>query len=241
MGKWELTSTDLKQYPHFDAPLSAAKANALARDPERVRKHGFFPFLLYANSWWRFGRKTENNTTKKKREIRYASRADSYIYSYYRSILSESYEKKLRDLGISDCVIAYRKIPATDNVPSGGKSNIHFAAEAFDRISSLGNCCAVALDIHQFFDSMDHSYLGRTWCDLLGVSQLPPDHAAVFKSISQYADIDRNLAYERLGLARRRKNGSWQYLRTMKMMSKQLCSPADFRKKNLPRSSKTNS
>jgi len=228
MGEWALTRDKLKNYPHFDAPLSIEAATALATDPARVCSHAFHPLLLFREEWWPFGRKAKTDE-KKSRKIRYAARGDAYIYSYYRHFLSKSYERRLVEFGIADSVIAYRKIPATPL--SGGKCNIHFAAEAFSAVARLGNCCAVALDISKFFESIDHARLKRVWCGLLDVERLPDDHWAVFKAITRYAEVDRDLAYERLGFARRRHNGGWEYCRSKQEMAIQLCSPSDFRSK----------
>ncbi|MEZ5816554.1 MAG: reverse transcriptase domain-containing protein [Hyphomicrobiaceae bacterium] len=228
MGEWALTRDKLKKYPHFDAPLSVEEATALATDPARVLSHAFYPLLLFREEWWPFGRKAKAHE-KKSRKIRYAARGDAYIYSYYRHLLSEHYERRLVELGITDNVIAYRKISATPH--GGGKCNIHFADEAFTAVARLGNCCAVALDISKFFESIDHDRLKKIWCDLLGVERLPGDHWAVFKAITRYAEVDRDLAYQRLGFAHRRRNGSWEYHKSKREMPLQLCSPSDFRSK----------
>jgi hypothetical protein len=228
MGEWSLTRDKLKMYPHFDAPLSIDEATALATDPARVCSHAFYPLLLFREEWWQFGRKARA-VEKKSRKIRYAARSDAYIYSYYRHLLSERYERRLVELGIADNVIAYRKIPAAPL--SGGKCNIHFAGEAFSAVARLGDCCAVTLDISKFFESIDHGRLKRVWCNLLGVERLPDDHWAVYRAITRYAEVDRDLAYERLGFARRRRNGGWEYQKSKREMPLQLCSPSVFRSK----------
>lgn len=66
---------------------------------------------------------------------------DSHIYSYYAEILSELYEKKLSELGISSSVLAFRKL---------GKSNIEFAKDAFDIIKMKAPCVAVGYDVSKF-------------------------------------------------------------------------------------------
>ena len=228
MGDWALTRDKLKTYPHFDAPLSIDQATALVTDPSRVRSHAFYPLLLFREEWWPFGRKAKSDE-KKSRKIRYAARGDAYIYSYYRHLLSQAYERRLADLGISDSIIAYRKISCAPH--GGGKCNIHFADEAFSAVARLGNCCAVALDISKFFESIDHQRLKRVWCGLLGVERLPDDHWAVFKAITRYAEVDRDLVYERLGFAHRRRAGGWEYSKSKRDMPLQLCSPLDFRRK----------
>lgn len=230
MGNWDFSRDDLKKYPHFDAPLSVSEARALAFNPERVSRHTFYPFLLFKNEWWPFGRKNKAVPQKKSRKIRYAARGDAYIYAYYRHVLSEKYEERLVELGISECVIAYRKIPIGRG-SRRGKNNIHFAAEAFDTIYKIGNCCAVALDISKFFESIDHEKLKTVWCGLLGVEHMPNDHWAVFKNITRYAEVDRNEAYQQLGFAHRTPGRGWEYLRPKNKMPIQLCSPQVFRKK----------
>jgi len=136
----------------------------------------------------------------------------------------------VRNLGLSDCVIGYRKIPVGGS-ERGGKCNIHFASETFQAIAEMGNCCVVALDISSYFESVDHGRLKEIWCQLLGLEELPPDHAAVYKHVTRYAEVDRDLVYERLGYCKRRENGSWEYLTAREAMPMQLCSPADFRVK----------
>ena len=114
----------LKFYPHFDKYLPEDEIIHLIYDPERVAKNAFFPFILYNKVIDRFGR------TKKFRPIRYAARRDAYIFAYYRHILSQLYEDKLVELGISEHPIAYRKI-AIQPSSSVGKCSIHFAKEDF--------------------------------------------------------------------------------------------------------------
>ena len=229
MDKWQLSQTKLKQYPHFDKPLSIREAVALASDPQRVRSHGFFPFIRFENRWTRFRREGEDRK-KKIRFLRYAARADSYIYSCYRHILSERYEEILKKEQLTESVIAYRKI-AVGGGRRGGKSNIHFSKEAFDFITSTDRCCAITLDISSYFDCIDHRRLKDTWGRLLAVPRLPEDHFQVYKSITSYAEVERDALYARLGYLKRNKFGGAEYTLPKRMMPRQLCSPADFRLK----------
>jgi hypothetical protein len=229
MGEWRFSDADLKHYPHFDKPLPLAAVEALVKDPDRVRSHPFFPFIRFKKQWQPF-RKAGVVPKKKVRHIRYAARGDAYVFSYYRHLLSERYEVLLERLGISKCAIAYRKI-AVGGSDRGGKCNMHFAAEAFTAVAEIGNCCVVALDISSYFDSIDHRRLKEVWCRLLDVDELPADHAAVYKHVTRYAEVERELVYERLGYCKRRENGSWRYLTTHEAVPMQLCSLADFRAK----------
>ena len=229
MQAWHPSKGDLKRYPHFDNFLPTSEIEAIVKDSERVRTNAFFPFLRYTKSWQPF-RSGDVPRKRKERPIRYASRRDAYIFSYYRHLLSEKYDVALDVLGISDNVIAYRKI-AVDLEIQRGKCNIDFAKDAFDAVLELGDCCAVALDISSYFESIDHVNLRRVWCRLLEVENLPPDHAQVFKAITQYAVVDRNSVYERLGYFGRKPHGGNCFLKPFHDMPMQLCTTKDFREK----------
>ncbi len=233
MAAWSLRERDLKNYPHFDAIISKNAAEAYATDRVRVAQHKFFPFLLYTQRWNRFAPKGKTGK-EKKRPIRYAARKDAYIFSRYRHELSAFYEAELARLGIDDCVLAYRKI--ADPNTRTGKCNIHFARDAFQKVVALGDCCAIALDISSYFESLDHGLLKKLWCRLLGESRLPDDHFKVFEAITRYSVVDKQDVYERLGyFGEKRKTRSGKgirgYLTPRAQTPRQLCSPKDFRSK----------
>lgn len=235
---WKLEKEDLKRYPHFDKHLSIEEIDSIVKDSTRVKSNAFFPFIKYEKAYQPF-RKIKSitdqieNPGKKIRAIRYACRRDAYIFSYYRHLISEKYEPELQRLGIQDCVIAYRKVPVSGTSGSG-KCNIEFAKDAFDKISSIGDCTAIVLDITKYFESLDHEQIRTIWCRLFGFSDLPPDHKAVFKHITNYMVVDREQLYERLGyFGEKIKNGKKirGYLVPFKKIPYQLCNPKDFREK----------
>jgi hypothetical protein len=193
---------DFKSYPHFDRRIRAENIIALVTDPVQVAQNTFFPFLQYAIKYKRFGGKDKNGMPLKRkpkeRIIRYAARRDAYIYAYYRRILMALYNDRLNVSGLSDNVIAYRKILVAPD-SNRGKSNIHFANEAFEEIKLRKECFAVALDISSFFEKLDHQLLYAKWAGLLGQEKLPSDHDAVFRSLTSYAYVDRSDCYKRLG------------------------------------------
>ena len=112
--KFYFKSEDLKQYPHFDAPISLRNIEKLVTSPYRVAKNSFYPLFLFYKNWQPFRKKGPERPPKKERPIRYSARKDSYIFSYYRYILSNFYEKRLQEMGIDSCPIAYRKIKKLD-------------------------------------------------------------------------------------------------------------------------------
>lgn len=233
MEPWLLRERDLKRYPHFDSFISAEDAFSLVTSAECVAKHKFFPFIRFTQRWNRFAEKNEKGKPKT-RPIRYAARRDAYIFGYYRHLLSEKYESKLKALGLSESIIAYRRIPSSDG--DGGKCNIHFARDVFHTIRKTGNCVAIALDISSYFESLDHQVLKNLWCRLLGCNRLPLDHYRVFERITKYAVVEKQKVYERLGFfgpKRSTKTGKEinGYLVPYDKLPMQLCSAKNFREK----------
>lgn len=228
MVDWAQT---LKNYPHFDKPIRHKDIETLVRDPDAVARNSFYPFMRFVEKWQPFRDKQGGKPDKKVRQLRFASRRDAYIYSFYRHILREPYEAALEARGLSANVIAYRKLAT----PEGkGKSNIDFALDAFNVIRDYGDAAVVTLDISKFFESIDHELLRQKWCGLLGESELPHDHAAVFRAITRYAIADRDAAYERLGFLTWQAKGTGRipvYSTGFRDMPRQLCSNHEFREK----------
>ena len=224
-------SPALKHYPHFDKPIRPNDIEALVRDADAVSRNSFYPFMRFEEKWQPFRDKQGGKPDKKIRQLRFASRRDAYIYSYYRHLLRDPYEAALAARGLGDNVIAYRKLATADGK---GKSNIDFALDAFNVIRDYGDAAVVTLDISKFFESIDHEFLRQKWCALLGVTELPNDHRAVFRAITRYAIVDRDAAYERLGYLTWQAKGLSRipvYTTGFKDMPRQLCSNADFREK----------
>ena len=231
-SEWKLAADKMKKYPHFDADISAKAAEALANDRKKVEHHEFYPFLLFVQGWTRYADKGETGE-RKQRPIRYAARTDAYIFARYRHELSQKYETELSKLGLSNSVLAYRRISAPTG---GGMCNIHFAKRAFDEVAAQGNCCAITLDISAFFESLDHNRLKDLWCRLLGVARLPDDHFQVFKAITSYAVVEKQAAYERLGHFGKKvrpRDGKLipAYLTPKSKVPIKLCTGKDFREK----------
>jgi len=204
-----------RRYLHFDEPMGFDKALALAKDPVAVAKHSFWPLMAYKVETYKIKEDTTTgilSTHEKSRGIAYAAHSDSYILSYYCHKLAEIYEKVVESKGIGDAALAFRPL---------GKSNIDFAKEAFEEIRRQGNCTAIALDITKFFDRLDHSLLKRRWKELIGLSELPKDHFAVFKVLTKYSKVDRNEVFAALGISvHNPRNGR-----------RRVCDPSEFRSK----------
>lgn len=200
-------------YLHFDLPISVKQAEAIAMSPKRVKSHAFYPLIAYDIKSKKV-RKAEDGTSlkikEKVRPVSYASHVDSHIYTYYAFLLGNAYEKAIKEIGIGDSVLAFRKL---------GKSNIDFANDAFNEIINRKYCAAIAFDIEGFFDNLDHSILKDAWCRLIGCDKLPDDHYNVFRSLTTFSKVNRDSLYETFDIS---KNNP-------KKTSLRVCEPRQFR------------
>ncbi|QYE34809.1 hypothetical protein KZX46_19040 [Polymorphobacter sp. PAMC 29334] len=233
--------SQVKALSHFDKSIRLVDINKLVADPIAVARNSFYPFMRFEERWQPFRGQEGGKPDKDKRQLRFASRRDAYIYSYYRNILREPYEAALAARGLAESVIAYRKLTTAGGK---GKSNIDFALDAFNVIREFGNAAVVTLDISKFFESIDHALLVQKWCGILGVTKLPHDHLAVSKAITRYSIVDRDAAYERLGYLAWQAKGLSRipiYTTGFKDMPRQLCTNKDFREKICGKNGKFNS
>ncbi|MDF2435769.1 MAG: hypothetical protein K0Q95_145 [Bacteroidota bacterium] len=214
-----------RRYAHFDPKIDFLKnvhplKNFLA-DPKKVAAHAFYPFIKSDIIVPRYKKTGQLNETgkpirkldKKIRPIAYAAHYDAFIYSWYSTLLSENYEKKTKELGIYECVLAYLE---------KDKSNIEFAHEVFEYIKTKGECVALAFDITSFFDGLDHLQLKKMWALILNAPRLPEDHFNVYRAITSYTTVEKQTVEAEFGIAIKREKGR-------KIV--RLCSPQDFREK----------
>ena len=182
--QWEnLIRKSKRTYAHFDVrtDLSCSKTADYVKDPEKVTRHGFYPFIHYKLEYHRYSTSKKKNL--KVRDVCYAAHLDRCIYQYYSYLLNELYLERIKTDSIYDIPIAYR----TDL----HKSNIHFAKKAFEFIRVNSPCSILIGDFKSFFDKLDHEYLKKQWCSLLGADILPNDHYAVYKNITRYSMCER--------------------------------------------------
>lgn len=202
-----------RHYLHFDQPVSLQSAIQVVSNPRRVAKHAFYPFISYkviSEKIYKEEGTQDIKTKNKERPIAYAAHMDSQIYAYYAYQLAELYERTIQAQGISDSILAFRTL---------GKSNIDFAADAFNTIKEFGPCAVVALDITGFFDNLDHAELKKQWSSVLGLDELPDDHYAIYKSLTKFVTVDKIGLYDKLNISNNNpKSGR-----------KRVCSPVQFR------------
>jgi RNA-directed DNA polymerase len=201
-----------KGYVHFDQPIRHPnQIRALVESSAQVARHPFLPFIHFEKVTRKFKR-DKQGFVKKTRPLSYASHTDSQIFRRYCLLLSEEYEKWITQHGLGESVVAYRRLRPP-------KCNIHFANDAFQFIEATGPCLAMAFDVRDFFESLDHKHLKQNWKSLLGVRELPPDHYAVFKAVTRYAWVERVALFKLFGITKKKLKG-WRG---------PICTPGQFR------------
>lgn len=168
---------DTKPYAHFDlrVSLSMPSIRKYIMDRAKIVTHSFYPFIHFEKKNSRYGKKGP----KKPRELYYCSHLDRCVYQRYAFLLNYQYNIWAYENNIDDVAIAYR-----DNL---GKNNIDFAKDAFDAIRNFPQCFILVGDFTNFFDNLEHQYLKKMMCEVLGVERLPQDYFSVFKNITRFS------------------------------------------------------
>lgn len=171
---------DTKPYAHFDlrVSLSMPSIRKYVMDRTKIVTHSFYPFIHFEKKNSRYGKKGP----KKPRELYYCSHLDRCVYQRYAFLLNYQYNIWTCENNIDDVAIAYR-----DNL---GKNNIDFAKDAFDAIRSFPQCFILVGDFTNFFDNLEHQYLKKMMCEVLGVERLPQDYFSIFKNITRFSSWD---------------------------------------------------
>lgn len=171
---------DTKPYAHFDlrVSLSMPSIRKYVMDRTKIVTHSFYPFIHFEKKNSRYGKKGP----KKPRELYYCSHLDRCVYQRYAFLLNCQYNIWACENNIDDVAIAYRD--------SLGKNNIDFAKDAFDAIRNFPQCFILVGDFTNFFDNLEHQYLKKMMCEVLGVERLPQDYFSVFKNITRFSSWD---------------------------------------------------
>jgi hypothetical protein len=211
-GKKQKDWFRLKRYPHVGLqlePKDRAWIEPYLKDKDAISKHAFYPFIHRQLKVRKFRKEICHDGTRsklrkpatKKRDIYFSNHLDSNVFSYYSEILSAAYEREISDLGISNCITAYRKIklnPEKDK--SRNKCNVDFAHDIFRFIKANKekNLVAITFDIKSFFDNLDHRLLKKYWKRIIksGVD-LPEDHYNVFRNITKFAYIEEDDLFDK--------------------------------------------
>lgn len=95
-----------KNYAHFDKKIPVCDAKNYVKNPEKVAKHSFYPFICYVKRNIKYS--ATGGKKNKPRKLCYAAHMDSYIYQLYGYKLNNLYNTKTKNMGINKCSIAYR-------------------------------------------------------------------------------------------------------------------------------------
>lgn len=208
-----------RSYLHLDERLPLKVLKSRVTDPDQVASWQFLPLIKTLVKTKKLKKKNAPGfeTKTKDREICYASHQDVALYAFYANALTAKYEVRLKHEQLEACITAFRT--------AIGKCNIHFALEVFQWIESHRPCVALAYDIKKFFDTLDHSLIKKRWTDLLQLQTLPPDHFAVFRSLTRHATVSREALYDLFDISKHNPKAVGR---------KRICSPAQFRKQVVP-------
>ena len=157
-----------------------------AMDSDFVSRHAFSPLLHYTKTEKRYKKDAKTGVraiVNKERPIKYASHRDACILSFYAHQLNFALDQKYKDLGLNECVIAYRTL---------GKGNYNFSAEVLDFAKSKAPVTILAFDVTGFFDNLDHALLKLRLKSVLGTKSLSDDWLKVFRSITKFHFVDLN-------------------------------------------------
>lgn len=204
----------LKKYPHIGLPITIfdySWVKDYITNIEKIRTHSFLPLIHKCISQRKF-RPDKNRIDKtqtkrrfrikdkKDRNIYFASHIDSLIYSYYNSILVESYESHMKQKNFNESVVAYRKIPVSKD-SSSNKCNIDFAKSTFEFIkeNNSKSLSVIVADVTSFFDNLNHKIIKRQWCKILDTNTLPLDHYNVYKSLINIKYIEGEQLFNSYG------------------------------------------
>lgn len=185
--EWKIKNARAAAYAHFDKKVGIDATWNYITDPNKVKSHSFFPFISYEQVFYKYKKEKKDKSGKviqkervegKIRPICYSAHMDRCIYKYYGFLLNEKYNEYIDREGISNSVVAYRT--------NLYKNNIHFAKEAFDFMKK-SDCNIVVGDFKGFFDNLNHKYLKKMMCKVLGVNVLTDDWYAVYKNITKYS------------------------------------------------------
>lgn len=192
-GEWEKfvkQHSEVKTYVHFDRRVSLGikSVRKYVENRDKMAKHPFYPFIHFTKNLTKF---SKNKIKKKSRPICYCSHLDRCVYQRYAFLINQRYNKKLLEENINQVPIAYR-----NNL---GKNNIEFAKDAFDLVKKHKKSIILIGDFTDFFENLDHVYLKKRLCELLGNKKLPDDYYNIFKNITKYSYWDWKLLIKRAG------------------------------------------
>jgi hypothetical protein len=206
-----------RRYAHFDKPLDEKALATLTVSEADVATRALLPLLGYTKVERRMDFSGDFPAlAPKERLIRYASHADSAIYSLYAADLAKLYDAELKRRGLDGAVLAYR---------SGIGNNVNFAKSLFDEVRERGDCMVICLDVSKFFDNISHPILKHNLTQLLGDPKLRRDWLKIFIRLSNYEFVTKEDLEPVIG----------------KIRTRHICDVSTFRTKVRPLIQKNNS
>lgn len=171
-----------RKYLHFDRALSESDRGQVRATDAAILSRSFWPLLAFTKLERRIRRDEDKIFFEdKKREIKFGSHADAALLEAYARRLAISYEASLKDLGLSDCVLAYRQ---------NCGDNISQAKLLFDQIRSKSEVVAIGIDIRKFFDRINHEVLLKNLRIVLKSHRLPAPDYKIFTRMTAFEWVE---------------------------------------------------
>lgn len=114
LREWKEKNKHRRNYAHFDSKISLNRVWSYISNPEKVAKHGFYPFIHYTIIFHKFNKR--KGKLKKYREIYYSGHRDRYIYQYYGFKLNQLYNARVKLDNTDGVAIAYRNNMHKNNI-----------------------------------------------------------------------------------------------------------------------------
>ena len=179
-----------RYYQHIDKIIDTKDIVSKVKSKEYIKHHSFYPFISYTINFKKYSETIDTDTNHhwklKKRPIKYASHIDRCIYQWYSFNINNMYNKYCINMKLNNNSVAYR-------TNLRGMTNIEFSKIAFDFIKKCKECYVLVSDFTSFFDSIDHDILKKNLCKILNVDKLDEDIYKVYKSMTKYAYIEKDV------------------------------------------------
>ncbi len=191
-----------RKYIHFDKRINIIEPYHLdlVFNGDKVAKHSFYPFIRNTQRKKHYKKQPLGSPYKtrielKERPIDYGAHTDALILSWYSFQLATKYELLIHQLGLENNVIAYRSV-------GDGMSTYDHMKVVTDFIKQKPDYVAVALDVKEFFQKVDHAKLKLVWESILGVTKLSDDYYNIYKYVTDYRYVESRHLRKHLGFSK---------------------------------------
>ena len=186
LSRWKkYTSNKGKKFKDFDGVVRPGIVGNFEKKIKNNEKIAITPLLKKIRYQQKF---KKDRIHPKKRELYTAFGITSAFYSFVNYILTQKYEKILKNnKSIDSNILAYRELK---NKHGKGKSNIEFAGEVFEYIRKNDTCLCLTFDVKNFFPSIQHDILISKLKEIVVDSAFENEIMYVLKNVLKFSYVD---------------------------------------------------